>query len=312
MSIAHDGHPVGQHNHDRHGPSADAGRERRVLVAFLITAGFMVVEAVGGFLAGSLALLADAAHMLTDSAALLVAWIAFRLGRMPPDNRRSYGYRRLEVLAAMANGLAVVVLAAWIVYEAAQRISEPVTIHGAPMLAIAAVGMAVNLLVLRVLHAGHTHGDLNMQGAVLHVLGDLLGSVAAVAAALVILWWGWTPIDPILSIGVAGLIIVNAWRLVRSAAHILLEGAPAGFDEAEVRRRLTEAVPGVRDVHHVHAWSLTSGQALLTLHATVSVGADPEAVLARIKDELVDTFGIAHSVVQIERKGCPDLENGCA
>lgn len=313
MRIDHRRQPVGQHDRDDHEHVADGGgRERRVLLAFVITAGFMLVEVIGGLLAGSLALLADAAHMLTDAAALLVAWIAFRLGRLPADKRRSYGYRRLEVLAAMGNGVAVVGLAVWIVYEAVHRLSEPVTVHGIPMLAVAAVGMAVNLLVLRVLHAGHDHGDLNMQGAVLHVLGDLLGSVAAVAAAVVILWWGWTPIDPILSIGVAGLILVNAWPLVKSAGHILLEGAPEGFDEAHVRERLMAAVPGVRDVHHVHAWLLTSGQALLTMHATIGLDAEPEAALVLIKRELEESFGIAHSVVQIERDGCPDAGNGCA
>lgn len=296
--------PPPAHDHD--------GRERRAFAAFLITFLFMLVEAAGGVISGSLALLADAAHMLTDSGALFFAWVAFRLGRMPADSRRSYGYRRLEVLAAMGNGLAVVGLAVWIVWEAAQRLNAPVAVEGPVMLTVAAAGLAVNLLVLRVLHAGHAHDDLNTEAAILHVLGDLLGSVAAVAAALVILWWGWMPIDPLLSMAVAALILVNAWRLVRAATHILLEGTPEGFDEAHLRERLLAVVPGLRDIHHVHAWSLTGGRPLVTLHALVASEVEAAPALAAIKGELDGHFGIGHSVVQIEVGHCPDHVADCA
>lgn len=301
------------HHHDHHHAHHHApAHERAALRAFLLTAGFMGVEALGGWWSGSLALMADAAHMMTDAMALALAWLAFRLGRMTADSRRSYGYKRLEVLAALVNGLTVVGLAAWIVWEAAGRLTEPAPVMGLPMLAVAAVGLGVNLLVLRSLHHGHHHDNLNIEGASLHVLGDLVGSVAAMAAALVILATGWTPIDPILSIAVAVMIVANALRLIRSAAHILLEGAPEDFDEPSVRGAL-ETLPGVQGVHHIHAWSLTSGQALVTLHARLADGADDDVVLAAVKRELAARFGLRHSVVQLERQDCcPDAGDTCA
>lgn len=295
-----DGHQNG-HGH-RH------GNERRAALAFGLTAGFMVVEAVGGWLAGSLALIADATHMLTDAVALLMTWAAFRLGRLPPDARRSYGYRRTEVLAAFVNGLFVLALAAWIVWEAVWRLSEPRPVAGLPMLAVAAGGLVVNLLVLRVL-GGHGEENLNLRGAVLHVLGDLFGSVAAVLAAIAILAWGWTPIDPILSLAVAVLIVFAAWRLIAQATHILLEGTPEGFDADALAAHLEGAVPGLAQIHHVHAWSLTSGRTMLTLHATLAAKDGHDAALAAIKAELADHFSIDHSVVQVEGASCPD--DGC-
>lgn len=300
-----------EHTHHHFAGSEGADNEGRTLWAFAITFGFMVVEALGGWFAGSLALLADAAHMLTDSLALLLAWAAFRLGRMAADPRRTYGYRRLEVLAAFLNGLFVVGLALWIVWEAVERLGTAPPVMGLPMLVIAVVGLVVNALVLRVLHAGHSHGNLNMRGAMLHVLGDLVGSAAAVIAALIIIATGWTPIDPLLSMGVALLILINAWRLLSAATHILLEGAPEDFDEAAMRARLLAAVPDLRDVHHIHAWALTSGQPLLTMHATIAADADHDRALAAIKQELTKAFRMDHSVVQIER-ACPDEDIRCA
>ncbi len=297
------------HRHP-HGGADGTSVETTTLWAFILTAAFMAVEAVGGWLSGSLALLADAAHMLTDSGALLMAWAAFRLGRMAADRRRTYGYRRLEVLAAFVNGLLAAGLALWIIWEAAQRLGTPMPVKGVPMLVVAALGLVVNAIVLRVLHTGHAHGNLNLRGAALHVLGDLLGSAAAVVAGVVILVTGWTPIDPLLSLAVAALILVNAWRLLAAATHILLEGAPEDFDEAQVRARLLAAVPGLRDVHHVHAWALTSGRPLLTLHATIAAEADHDRALAAIKHELGAGLGLEHSVVQIER-GCPDEDLAC-
>lgn len=310
--MTHPHHHPGEPHHHPHG--AALAPERSAMRAFLLTAGFMVVEALGGWLSGSLALIADAAHMLTDAVALGLAWLAFRFGRLAADRSRSYGYRRLEVLAALVNGLLVVGLAVWLVWEAAHRLAEPAPVLALPMLAVAAAGLAVNVLVLRSLHHGHDHGEeenLNLRGASLHVLGDLIGSAAAVVAALVILASGWTPIDPILSVAVAGLILVNAWRLIRQATHILLEGTPEGFDEAELRRCL-QSLPGIAEVHHVHAWSLTSGESLVTLHLRLADGAGDDQVLAAAKAELARRFRLSHSVVQIERGGCPDAGDRCA
>lgn len=298
----------GHHHGDGHHPPHPHGDEGRAALAFGLTAGFMVVEAVGGWLAGSLALMADATHMLTDAMALAMTWAAFRLGRLPPDSLRSYGYRRAEVLSAFVNGLFVLALAAWIVWEALARLTDPRAVAGLPMLAVALGGLVVNLVVLRVL-GGHGADSLNLRGAVLHVLGDLLGSAAAVAAAVVILLWGWTPIDPILSMMVAVLIVSAAWRLIAQATHILLEGTPEGFDADLLCAHLESAVPGVAKVHHIHAWSLTTGSTMLTLHATLAGDSGHDAALAAIKREVADRFGIDHSVVQVEGASCPDA--GC-
>jgi cobalt-zinc-cadmium efflux system protein len=254
------------------------------------------------------------------------------------DSKRSYGYRRLEVLAALANGVTVVALSVGIVYEAALRLAEPAAVQGWPMAAVAAVGLIANVATFRILdhahgHHGHKHADhqphghshgedaidktqahanernLNMRGAVLHVLGDILGSVAAIGAAAVILATGWTPIDPILSVAMALLIAVGGVRLVASAGHILLEGSPAGFDAGKLTARLREEVADLVDIHHLHAWSVTSGRHMLTLHAVVRRGSDRDATLTSIKHVLNDDFGFAHSVVQIEGEDCGD--DGC-
>ncbi|MGH6916015.1 MAG: cation diffusion facilitator family transporter, partial [Geminicoccales bacterium] len=241
------------HDHHHHG---GADNERRVLLALILTGGFMVVEVAGGLAAGSLALIADAGHMLTDTVSLALAFVAFRIGRWPQDSRRTYGYHRFQVLAAFVNGLTLVAIVGWIAIEAIRRLLEPVEVLGGLMLAIALIGLFVNLAAFAILHGGDRR-NLNIRGAALHVLADLLGSVAAIVAAMVITWTGWMPIDPLLSLLVAGLILRSAWSLVRRSAHILLEGAPDWLDDAELRDALVAAVPAVRDVHHVHVWMLT-------------------------------------------------------
>lgn len=312
----HDGacdhHHPHEHREKPHRHDHGASDERRTLIAFAVTALFMVVEAVGGWMAGSLALMADAAHMLTDALALLMAWGAFRLGRMQADPRRSYGYRRFEVLAALINGLTVIALGGWIVVEAILRLRSPAPVEGGLMLIVATAGLVLNLVVLRVLgHHGHDHGhghghsNINIRGASLHVLGDLLGSVAAVGGGIVIMTTGWTAIDPILSMLVAALVLASAIRLVVEAGHILLEGSPKGFDEDSLRGAVLAQVPGVTDIHHVHAWMLTSGAPLLTLHAAVANDVSEQTALPRIK-AVLEGLGYGHSVVQIERDSCPD------
>ena len=269
----------------------------------VLTGGFMVVEVAGGLLAGSLALLADAGHMLTDFAALGLAWLAFRFGRAPADSRRSYGYSRLQVLAAFVNGVALIFVVGWIVVEAVRRLFAPVEILGGAMLVVAALGLLVNLAAFAILHGGD-RDNLNIRGAALHVLGDLLGSAAAVAAALVILATGWTPIDPLLSLLVALLIVRSAWQVIRHSAHILLEGAPDWLDVDELRRTLCRTVGSVEDVHHVHVWSLTGEKPLITLHARLREGADFPGSLSAIQQCLKESFGIEHSTVQLEQGTC--------
>ncbi len=263
----------------------------------------MVVEVVGGVLSGSLALIADAGHMLTDAAALALSWFAFRMARRPADPRRSYGYHRVQVVAAFVNGLTLVAITVWIVIEAANRLFAPVAVEGMMMSVVAALGLVVNIFGFWVLSRGEQ--NLNLRGAAVHVLGDLLGSVAAVAAGIIILVWGWLPADPILSILVAGLILRSAIGIVRESGHILLEGTPSEQDPDEIAASLAD-IPGVEDIHHVHVWQLAENRPLVTLHATVPWGADRDRALADIKQALADRFGLDHATVQIESGPCPD------
>jgi len=219
-----------------HGASDD---ERRMAWAFMLTGGFMIAEVIGGIVSGSLALLADAGHMLADTAALGLAWIALRTARRPTDAKRTYGYHRAQILAAFVNGVALFAIVVWIFYEAVRRLLEPVEILGGLMLVVAVLGLAVNVVSFAILHAGRSE-NLNVQSAALHVLGDLLGSVAAIVAAAVIVLTDWTPIDPLLSVLVGLLILRSAWHIVRRTTHILLEGAPEDIDVSDLRTSVTK------------------------------------------------------------------------
>jgi cobalt-zinc-cadmium efflux system protein len=304
MSHSHDhGHDHGSGHTHSHAPDVNRSNQRRVLAAMFLTAGFMVAEVMGGILSGSLALIADAGHMATDTAALFLAYIAFRLSTRPADTDRSYGYHRAETLAAFVNALTMIALVGWILYEAVQRFFEPVEILGGLMLWVAVGGLLVNVLAFWLLHSGEKE-NLNMQGAAVHVLGDLLGSVAAIAAAITILYTGWTPIDPLLSVFVAFLILRSAIALARQSGHILMEGTPKGLDIEEIKRDLLNSVAGVEDIHHLHAWSLTATRDVMTLHARVAEGVNPDHVLAAINDRLRHKFQIDHATVQIETEAC--------
>jgi cobalt-zinc-cadmium efflux system protein len=291
--------------HDHADAPAAMNNQKRVFWAMVLTGGFMLAEVIGGVIAGSLALLADAGHMLTDTAALALAWAAFRVGDWPRDARRTYGYHRFQVLAAFVNGLALVAIVGWIVIEAIRRLFEPIEILGGLMLAIAALGLLINLAAFAILRGGD-RANLNLHGAVLHVLGDLLGSVAAIVAALVILWTAWTPIDPLLSLFVALLILRSAWLLLHKSGHVLLEGAPDWPKIEELREAVTSATPAIQDIHHVHVWMLTTERSLITMHAEVSPGADHQAVLQIIRQVLRERFGISHATIQIETAACTD------
>jgi cobalt-zinc-cadmium efflux system protein len=297
------------HDHAHHGTTAD--NQRRVFWAMLLTGGFMLAEVVGGIVAGSLALIADAGHMLTDTAALALAWAAFRVGRWPRDARRTFGYHRFQVLAAFVNGLTLVAIVGWIAIEAVRRLFAPIEVIGGLMLAIAVVGLLINVAAFEILRRGDRE-NLNIRGAALHVLGDLLGSVGTIVAALVILWTGWTPIDPLLSLLVALLILRSAWGLLRRSAHILLEGAPDWLDVAELRDAVVAALPAIRDIHHVHVWMLTSERSLITLHAEVTPDADHQQALSAIQAVLMERFGIDHATIQIETAGCADQRPAAA
>ena len=295
------------HDHDAHGhshaPQVGQDNERRIFFAMLLTGGFMLAEIIGGLISGSLALIADAGHMATDTAALALAWFAFRLSRRPADASRSYGFHRGEVLAAFVNGIAMVVLVIWIAIEAIQRLLAPVEILGGLMLWIAVGGLLVNCIAFWLLQTG-SRDNLNIRGAAVHVAGDLLGSIAAIVAAGVIITTGWTPIDPVLSIAVALLILRSAWFITRQSAHILMEGAPQHLDPKEIEEDLVESIEQVLDVHHIHVWSLTQERPLVTLHARIQEGANSDQVLEAINARFLERFQIEHITVQIEKASC--------
>jgi cobalt-zinc-cadmium efflux system protein len=279
---------------------------RRVVFALVLTGTFMFVEVVGGILSGSLALLADAGHMLTDTMALGLAAVAFHVSKRPADAKRSFGYHRFQILAAFVNGLSLLVIVAWILFEAVVRFIDPPDVLGETMLVIAAIGLLVNLASFVVLHGGDRE-NLNIRGAALHVAGDLLGSVAAIVAAVVIIYTGWMAIDPILSVAVAMLILRSAWVLVRRSAHVLLEGSPEWFDSSAMQKNLVDSFPEVCDVHHVHVWGLTPQELMLTMHVQVTEETeDRTEVVRRIKKMLRLAYGIGHSTVEVETDGCAD------
>jgi len=302
------------HSHDQphvhEHADAHGGRSRKLLFAFVLTTLMMVAEVLGGAWSGSLALIADAGHMMVDALALLLAFVGAWMATRPADARRSYGYGRMEVLIGFVNALSQFVLVGWIIYEAVTRLLHPGEILSGVMFVVAIIGLLVNLLVLRMLH-GHAHDDVNLAGASLHVLGDLLGSVAAVLAALAIRWFGWLWADPVLSMLVGLLILNSAWRLLRMSAHILLEGVPDGMDSAAVEVSLRGADPSIRDVHHLHVWQLASGSRMATLHAELQEPADSAQALRAIKRMLLENFGIQHVTVQIDPGECLDQPQNC-
>lgn len=302
-------HHHGHSHHEHHAAGHDPGEGRGLSWALALTGGFAVVELIGGVVAGSLTLIADAGHMFADSAALALAWVALRFAGLPSDRRRTYGYQRLQVLAAFVNSLVLLVGVCWLAYEAIMRFQEPAPIAGPLMLTIAIGGLLVNLIALKFLHRGgghHEHSNLNLRAAYLHVLTDSLGSVMAITAAVVVMLTGWTRIDPLLSLFVAILIVTSGVRLLKQSTHILLEGSPEWLDPEELQRELKSAVAGVTDVHHVHIWSLTSNKPLLTLHANLRPEASPAAVLVEIKRFLAHRYGIDHSTIQLEAADCAD------
>jgi cobalt-zinc-cadmium efflux system protein len=309
----HHVHPPGDRHHHPHthaSPYGDrvgeASREpdhatpvRRLRGALIVTAVFLVVEVVGGVLSNSLALLADAGHMLTDVAALALSLFVAWFSRQPASPAKTYGYLRWEVLAAFLNGATLLLISVWIVWEAALRLRAPEPLGSGLMLAVAVAGLVVNVIAARMLHA-HGVSSLNVRAAYLHVLGDLLGSVATVAAAVIIRWTGWLAADPIASILMAVLILRGAWRLVRESVDVLLESSPSYISLGSVRAQL-EAIPGVESVHDLHVWTVTSGLVAMSAHAIVRESDRHQHVLEHVHDAM-RLFGIDHVTVQLERR----------
>ncbi len=291
-------HGEGAHGEHDHGRGAD---RRALMVVFALTAGFMVVEAVGGLVTGSLALLADAGHMLSDAFSLGLALFAVWLAGRPATPNRSFGYKRAEILAALANGTTLVAISIWIFVEAYQRLWEPPEILGGWMLAVATLGLLVN--VAGVLILSRSGGEsLNLQGAMRHVLADVLGSAGAIVAALVILTTGWRYADPLISALIGLLVLASSWRLLRESTNILLEGTPRGIDAEDVGRKMAGA-PGIQEVHDLHIWTITSGFPALAAHVLVGHDEDCHARRRELEDLLKHEYGIEHTTLQVDHAG---------
>jgi cobalt-zinc-cadmium efflux system protein len=288
--------------------SAAAADARRLALVLSLVVGYLVVEVVGGLLTNSLALLADAGHMGTDAAGLLLALLAIWFARRPATPEKSFGYYRIEIFAAVANSVVLFGVAGFILYEAIQRLAAPSEVVGLPMLGVAAVGLVVNLVSMHLLHTG-AQASLNLRGAYLEVVGDLLGSAAVIVAGLVIIVTGWTPIDPLASVLIAGLILPRTWGLLREAVDVLLQATPKGVDLAEVRQHILRA-DGVADAHDLHAWTLTSGIHVVSAHVVVRAEADPAQVLDELCACLTDDFDFEHSTIQLETLDRRRLEHG--
>ncbi len=287
--------------HTHHHTDTDISALRKACV--LITS-FMLVELAVGVWANALVLIADAGHMFLDATALGLAWWAAQLSKRGFDQQLSYGSHRVQVLAAFVNGLTLVALIVWITVEAIQRLFNPEIMNPWPTLIVATSGFVVNLIAFRLLH--NTSGNTNIRSAALHVLGDLLGSVAAMIAAAAVMVFGWLYADPVLTLGIVMILSRGAYRVLRESGYILLEGVPAGLDLAKIKNTLTEEIAGVEGVHHVHAWGLTAEKPLLTLHALIPENAHVQEVVADIKRLLKERFDIDHSTIQVELGPCPD------
>ena len=293
--------------HSHHHSDGDISALRK---ACLLITTFMLVELVVGLWANALVLVADAGHMFLDATALGLAWWAAHLSMRGFDQQLSYGYHRFQVLAAFVNGLTLVALIIWITVEAVQRLINPEAMNPWPTLIVATLGFIVNLIAFRLLH--DTSGNTNIRSAALHVLGDLLGSVAAMVAAIVVMTLGWLYADPVLTLAIVVILSRGAYGVLKESAHILLEGVPAGVNLAQIKTTLTEEIDGVDGVHHVHAWGLTAEKPLLTLHALIPESAQVQIVVRDIKQLLKERFDIEHSTIQVELGPCPDDQHGHA
>lgn len=274
------------------------GEHRALRVGMVATGGFCLAEAVGGWLTNSLALMTDAAHMLGDVAALGLTLFALSMAARPATAEKTFGYHRAEILAALLNGVVLWVVVVFVLREAWGRLGEPPDVAGAGMTAIAAVGLVVNVVVARRLHA-HRRDSLNLRGAYLHVLSDLIGSIGVLVAGVVVVATGWTVIDPIVSIGIACLILVASWQLVREAVDVLMEAVPPHVD-LDALRAMLESVPGTREVHDLHVWTLTTGHYALSAHAVADPGVSSDAIVSRMARRCAEEFHIDHVTIQVE------------
>jgi cobalt-zinc-cadmium efflux system protein len=279
---------------------------RRLALALAITAIYFFAEVLGGLWTNSLALLSDAGHMFSDTAALGLSLCAFQIARRPATSKKTYGYQRLEILAALINGLVLWLVVGVIFTEAYRRLLDPPEVRTIGMLVVAVVGLAVNMVAGRILYACD-QGNLNIRGAFLHVVGDALGSVGAVVAALIMLFTGWYTADPLISFLIGVLILYTSWELIRDSVDILMQSVPRGINTEEVQRAM-EQVSGVIKIHDLHVWSVTSGVFTLSAHAVIDESGDPQAILDQVEARLKSDFSIEHTTIQLETEDREDRE----
>lgn len=311
MTHHHHLHHAGHgHHHHEHVSAASIRHERPLWWALALIVLFAGVEAAAAFATNSLALLSDAVHMVTDAFALGVALVAVRLGRRPPDARRSFGYVRAEAMGALLNGLLLFVLSGYILWEAAHRFLAPPAVASLGMLVVGVAGLLVNLVAMRLLHAG-SEESLNVKGAYLEVWADMIGSLGVVAGAVVIHFTGWRLADPLIAAAIGLWVLPRAWALVRQAGNVLMMGVPDGIDLEEVHRALA-GLPGVDDVHDLHVWALASRQAAMTAHLVVDEEVDAHALRHVAVEMLAARFGIGHATLQVESDPCQGPDCGAA
>lgn len=295
---AHHHHGHAGHHHDHH--AVRSGNKKGLLIALLITASIAVLEFFGGLFTGSLALLSDSGHMLSDASSLVLSLVAFWFAARPASKRNTYGFHRMEILAALLNGVTLFVIAGFIMWEAYGRLLDPPTVSSNTMIVIAVIGLVANLAsAAALLKKGDVKGNVNLKSAYLHVLGDALGSVGAILAGIVMSLFGWYIFDPIISVVVALLILRGAWGVIAQSVHILMEGSPAAIDQSQVKQCL-EGIPGVVEVHDLHIWTITSGMDALSCHLTIEDGNQSQAVLQEAISALEKSFHIGHSTIQVE------------
>lgn len=292
------------HDHSHAHNHAAGANSRMLAIALGLTTAFLIAEVIGAFLFNSLALLSDAAHMFTDSAALAIALAAVKIGQRPADDARTFGYRRFEILAAAFNALLLFAVAGYVLWEGIGRFVEPAEVQSTGMLAVAAVGLVINIIAMKLLSAGKEQ-SLNVKGAYLEVWADMLGSIGVIVGALIIMFTGWQWIDPLVAIGIGLWVLPRTWILLKDTTQILLEGVPRGMDLAEMRAAIG-ATPGVAGVHDLHVWSLTSDDHSLSAHVHLAEGADFEKVRSTVSAMLHERYEIEHATIQVEREACED------
>lgn len=303
----HAGH---EHSHSGHSHSHNANK-KALTISFILIAGFMFVEFIGGYLTNSLALISDAGHMLSDAVALGLSLSALIFGARAATSSKTYGYKRFEILAALLNGIVLVLLAVFIFKEAIERLSEPPHVVGRGMMIISIIGLIINIIVAYILHSqGSTEENLNVRSAFLHVIGDLLGSVGAIVAALLIMLFGWYIADPIASMIVSLLVLYSGWHVLKESVNILMEAKPSDIDSGKVTD-LLKSIDGVEDIHDLHIWMITSDFSVMTVHLKVKPDSDRDVILEKAKYSIAKEFGIKHVTIQLEGRNICPYEETC-